>query len=237
MYYIFYKTTNNINGKYYYGVHQSNVEMDSYLGSGVYLHRAINKYGAENFTRQNLKYFDTKDEMFEYEHNYITDDLVKDPMCYNVTIGGKGGSIAGELNPLYGTTFTDEHCKNISKSLSGKSKSKEHRKHLSESRMGHEPWNKGKTNVYSEETLQRIGEHSSKYWIGRKRNSEQYQKCWETRRKKGTTNTRNGKPQSEHQKETLRNLKWMTNGSEIIRVNVNDVELFLYKGYKLGRKL
>ena len=43
--------------------------------------------------------------------------------------------------------ITQEHKDNISKALTGKSKTDEHRKKLSESGKGNIPWNKGKTGV------------------------------------------------------------------------------------------
>ena len=58
MYYYFYKITNNINGKYYYGVHSTTNINDDYMGSGKYLHRAYNKYGQSNFTKEIIKYLD-----------------------------------------------------------------------------------------------------------------------------------------------------------------------------------
>lgn len=45
MYGYVYQTINLINGKKYIGKHKSNVFDESYKGSGVYLSRAIKKYG------------------------------------------------------------------------------------------------------------------------------------------------------------------------------------------------
>ena len=49
-YFYFYKITNNKNGKYYYGVHSTNNLNDGYMGSGVGIKRAIEKYGISSFT-------------------------------------------------------------------------------------------------------------------------------------------------------------------------------------------
>lgn len=91
MYYIIYRTTNKINGKYYIGKHQTNKLEDSYLGSGAALVKAIAKYGKENFTKDILFVFDTEAEMNSKEKELVTEDLVSDPMCYNLTVGGEGG--------------------------------------------------------------------------------------------------------------------------------------------------
>jgi len=52
LYYI-YLTTNLINNKKYIGKHFGELE-DGYLGSGLLLQRAIEKYGKENFSKQIL---------------------------------------------------------------------------------------------------------------------------------------------------------------------------------------
>ena len=95
----FYKITNNINCKYYYGVHSTDNLNDGYMGSGTYLWRAYNKYGIENFSKEILKYFDTAEEMFKYEQEIVNQELVDDPKCYNLICGGHGGR---------GYKFTDD---------------------------------------------------------------------------------------------------------------------------------
>lgn len=51
---------------------------------------AIKKYGIENFSKEILNFFDTRLEMFEYEHLIVNEEILKDPQCYNLTIGGAG---------------------------------------------------------------------------------------------------------------------------------------------------
>jgi len=92
MSYCIYKTTNLINGKFYIGVHDLN-RPGNYLGSGKSLLHAIKKYGREKFKREILASFEIKSEAFDAEAKIVTRDLVKDRMCYNMTVGGKGGAI------------------------------------------------------------------------------------------------------------------------------------------------
>ena len=53
--------------------------------------RAKKKYGVENFKREILQFFDTYEECLAYEALIVDEDMVKDPMCYNMQTGGKGG--------------------------------------------------------------------------------------------------------------------------------------------------
>lgn len=86
----FYKITNNINNHFYYGVHCTDNLNDGYMGSGKRLHYAYKKYGIENFTKEILKYFDSSDEAFKYEADFLTENLINNPNCYNIQLGGKG---------------------------------------------------------------------------------------------------------------------------------------------------
>lgn len=92
-YHYFYKITNNINNHFYYGVHNTNNLNDGYMGSGVRLLFAYKKYGIENFTKEILKFFDTKEDAFAYESEIVNEELVNSSECYNLSIGGKGGFI------------------------------------------------------------------------------------------------------------------------------------------------
>lgn len=90
MYFTVYKTTNLINGKYYIGAHKTEDINDSYLGSGVALCKAIQKYGRENFQKEILSITDTPEKMFLEEQKLIAYSLGKEE-CYNMMPGGFGG--------------------------------------------------------------------------------------------------------------------------------------------------
>jgi len=61
-----------------------------------------------------------------------------------------------------------ETIRKMSEAQKGKPKSKEHKRKLSEARKGIIPWNKGKQDIYSEETLRRMGRRglSHPQWKG-----------------------------------------------------------------------
>ena len=87
MYFTIYKTTNNVNGKYYIGKHQTIDPYDDYLGSGTALADAVKKYGKENFTKEILHVLDNEEEMNLKEKEVVE---IND-MSYNLCEGGKGG--------------------------------------------------------------------------------------------------------------------------------------------------
>lgn len=101
MYYYLYKTTNNINGDYYYGVHSTEELNDKYLGSGPALVDAIRQFGSENFSKQVIKCFDTVEEAYKMESEVVDDKLVNDPHCYNMTRGGRGSKPGANKNRIH----------------------------------------------------------------------------------------------------------------------------------------
>lgn len=102
-YHYFYKITNLINGKYYYGIHSTNNLNDGYMGSGAYLHKAYKKYGIENFYKEILKYFDNRNELVKYEEEIVNEMVVKDNQSYNISIGGE------TFNTLYTISVKDKN--------------------------------------------------------------------------------------------------------------------------------
>lgn len=123
-YFYFYKITNLLNNHFYYGVHCTNNLNDNYMGSGKRLKYAINKYGIINFKKEILKYFNSKEEAFEYEEYIVNEELIQDPNCYNLTKGGNGSWLHNKgkitVKDKNGNTFDVE--KNDQRYLSGEVK-------------------------------------------------------------------------------------------------------------------
>ena len=143
MHHLLYKTTNLVNGKYYYGIHSTENINDSYLGSGTLIVKAIKKHGKENFKREILNVFESRDEALIAEHAIVDPD---DENSYNVDVGGNGvGDVdfrsekvkhnisAGRM----GMKFEKEHCKNISKATIKVMKNQEVRDKISKSLVEH----------------------------------------------------------------------------------------------------
>lgn len=90
MYYTVYKTTNLVNGRYYVGFHETRNLNDPYLGSGVFIKKAIKKYGASNFKKELLFVFDNKKDMIDKEIEIVNEEFVNKPETYNMSKGGCG---------------------------------------------------------------------------------------------------------------------------------------------------
>lgn len=95
-----------------------------YVGSGVYLKRAINKYGRKYFyVLDILAVAETKNELDDLEVEYIRYYRNLEYNLYNINNGGTGGTVrdlSGKNNPMYGKHLTDEHKQKISKALKGR---------------------------------------------------------------------------------------------------------------------
>lgn len=116
-YFVIYKTTNTVNQKYCIGKHETYNLNDRYLGSGVALSAAIKKYGKENFVKEVLYVFTTKDQMDAKEKELVNESMLADPKCYNVALGGHGGNLGPEVNKKIGLTMA-KVLKNVKKSES-----------------------------------------------------------------------------------------------------------------------
>ena len=89
-YYTIYKTTNLINNKIYIGLHTTDDINDGYLGSGIFLKKAIKKYGHINFKKETLYVFDNKKDMITKEKEIVTEEFILRKDTYNMSKGGYG---------------------------------------------------------------------------------------------------------------------------------------------------
>jgi hypothetical protein len=98
-----YKTTCNVTGKWYVGMHSTSNLDDNYLGSGTKLRHSIRKHGPENHTKEILEFLLTREVLVVREIEIVNRKLISEPMCMNLKEGGYGGFI------------NDEHMMNCSK--------------------------------------------------------------------------------------------------------------------------
>lgn len=90
-YYFLYKTTCIPTGRYYLGMHSTENLHDSYLGSGFLLKRSIAKHGKSQHRRDILEFFETWADLSSAEHNLVNLEILEDPLCMNLVLGGYGG--------------------------------------------------------------------------------------------------------------------------------------------------
>src|SRR5574344_2617821 len=96
MYGFIYVTTNDINGKKYIGQkkYDKKEKWKSYLGSGIHLNNAINKYGADHFSKEIIEDCISKEKLDEREIYWITFyNAAYSKNFYNIAHGGDGGNL------------------------------------------------------------------------------------------------------------------------------------------------
>ena len=126
-YFYLYKITNNINHKFYYGIHCTNNLNDNYMGSGKLLHKAYDKYGIENFTKEIIHFCNSLEEVSNLEKQIVNEELLNNPLCYNIIKGGyyldeetlkhigemNSKNQLGKNNSQFGTTWINDGEKNL----------------------------------------------------------------------------------------------------------------------------
>lgn len=142
---LIYKITNKLNGKCYIGQTTRTVNervrehlKESKKDSEYTIHRAIRKYGIDNFNIEILEdnVIDI-DSLNKLEIFYIAKFGSFGERGYNMTEGGYSGvHLKGELSPWYGRKHTEETRKKISEAHKGKKFTEEHLKNMSKVRKG-----------------------------------------------------------------------------------------------------
>jgi group I intron endonuclease len=160
--YFIYKTTNLINGKIYIGYHaSSNINKDSYLGSGYLLKKAVEKYGKQNFKREILYVFDSQEDATKKEREIVNEEFIERDDVYNLCLGGFGGGLPGELNPFWGKTHSDETKEYLRDLFTGRKLSDDWKQNISD---GLNKSEKFQIMIHSEERAKKIGLSNSKLW-------------------------------------------------------------------------
>lgn len=153
-----YKTTCQITGKYYVGMHSTDNIDDGYLGSGKLLRRSITKHGRENHTLSIVEFCSCREELKSRESTIVNEELLADGLCMNLKCGGEGGSDShtpetkqkislarkGQVNNMWsaesrekiaeyrtGRTHTDETKAKVSRANSGLKRTEEFKSQVS----------------------------------------------------------------------------------------------------------
>ena len=105
MYHVIYKTTRPSTGQYYIGKHSTNNLDDGYQGSGKRVKAILKK---EECTTEILHYCNTEEEAYELEEDIVNLEMLSDPLCLNLVVGGYG-LCSGENHPMFGMTGEKSH--------------------------------------------------------------------------------------------------------------------------------
>jgi len=106
-----YQIKNTINNKIYVGVHKTKNPNDSYLGSGLHIKRAIQKYGKESFTKSILFEYNNSIDAYLKESQIVNNDFIKRTDTYNLMLGGfgSGGNSKISRAKMSKSTKGDKH--------------------------------------------------------------------------------------------------------------------------------
>jgi hypothetical protein len=141
-----YKIINRENGKFYIGVHSCRGDYydSKYMGSGCFRHDA--KKNPDKYLRVLICQAESRKEALELEALFVTQELVDDPMCYNLKTGGIGGGQKGRTHSeetkakmsatQKGRIFSEEHKVKMSAAAKGKTLSEETKAKMSAVRKG-----------------------------------------------------------------------------------------------------
>ena len=213
-YHYIYKTTCIVTNRYYIGMHSTDDLEDGYIGSGQRLWKSINKYGKENHIKEILEFLSNREDLKLRERALVNEEVLKDPMCMNLQLGGFGG-------------FTDSaHYGKFSKGrIEGHKKGLETQRWLKEN---DEEWYRSYTTKLSQITKHRceMGEFGGGF-IGKNHSEETKSKMSEKAK------LRTGDKNSQF------NTCWIFNDEtkQSIKIKNNELQAYLNLGWSKGRKM
>ena len=203
-----YKTTCNINGKYYIGMHSTDNLDDGYLGSGKRLWNSIKYHGEKNHTKIIIEFCENREDLKRREKEIVNDKLINEYLCMNLKPGGYGG-------------FCNE----------------QHRQKFISSnvvKQAHEriKWLYKNDSEWLQQMKVKIKEGQNK--INFNYNTfEGRSHTEETKRKISEKNKLNQKGQKNSQYGTC----WITNGVENKKIKKEELDKYIYLGWLKGRKI
>lgn len=206
-YHYIYKTTCKVTGKYYIGMHSTDNLDDGYLGSGKRLWYSIRKYGEENHEIEKLEFFETREKLREREIQIVNEDLINDPLCMNLSLGGGG--------------FINSETSNVARQ-----RGNEKMRWLFEN---DKEWRerKSKQSSYIMKKNHKEGKLTRFDWTGHKHSEESKRKISEANKGK-----QNGIKNSQYNTTFVHNLELKKNK----RVKKEDVDIWIAKGWIKGAK-
>ena len=194
-----YKIENKINGKFYVGVtghikerwqrHKLVAEkgIEKFPHHFKTIHKAIQKYGSDNFELSILESFLNEDAAYNKEREMIAEFRESGIIIYNEAGGGKGTG-SGKNHPNFGKQWTDEQRQKLSVARKGIKPTDEARHNMSLAQRGeNHP-------MYGKHHTQEAKEKISKSGLGRVMSKETKEKL---------SKANKGKKRTEEQKHNM----------------------------------
>lgn len=217
-----YLIVNNINGHTYVGKRafpkKRNFKNDGYMGSGILIRKAQEKYGLDNFEKFLICYTESEEDACEKEKFWIAHYKALGKAEYNIQNGGQGDGSYRK-----GKSYED---------LFGSDRAEELKNKLSNSHKGQKAWNKGTKGEVAAwnkglETPEEVKEKQSqakkerpvRYWKNKTFSEEHRRKLSEARKGKSPAN------------KGVIGKHWYTNGIEDKQYFPEEVP----EGWKKGR--
>lgn len=158
--------TDKLNDMFYIGIHKGTID-DGYICSSKFMLEEYNKR-PEDFHRYILKY-GTIREVLDLENKLLKKVDAKNNKKYYNRHNGDGLFAIG-------LPQSKESNEKRGRKLKGKVLSAETKKKMSDSKKGQIPWNKGKKNIYSKETLEKMSKSANGFSEKAKKNANKFQK-------------------------------------------------------------
>jgi hypothetical protein len=208
-YHYIYKTTCNVNGKFYIGMHSTENINDGYLGSGRRLWNSIDYHGKENHKKEIIEFCLNRDELKKKEKEIVNADLINNHFCMNLQLGGGGGFI------------NKEHMMKVSKA------------------GNKEFLEKMKDDEYRKEFSKKLSESNKKQFLDGRRERKRFYdwsgKTHTDETKKKISEIRKGTGVGE--KNSVYGRKWMNKNLKNKMVKPEEVNFHLESGWLFGQYL
>lgn len=72
-------------------MHSTSDLSDRYIGSGKELRNFVRYWGRHNHSLEIIEYLPDRKSLIDRERQIVNEELLKDPKCMNIALGGEGG--------------------------------------------------------------------------------------------------------------------------------------------------
>lgn len=218
-YHYIYKITCLKNGKYYIGMHSTDNLEDGYMGGGKRIKNSVKKHGKDAHRKEILEFFENREDLVNREIQLINEELLNDPMCMNIVLGGSGGW-SREIQSMMGKRSNEKQkwLRENDKEWAEKDR-----------KIKRETGSKTLKKLWeSEESRVKMIEHAGKTFLGKKHTEYAKKNIGKKNsiRQKGELNSQFGKI-------------WIHNEEEKInkKTTIEYLEEYLKKGWKRGIRM